>query len=414
MPTMLASSIARQCKEKGYYRTPEFNEQLYLHFAGYSRIENLEEFTGCRVLWLEHNSIEAIENLEALTALRVLHLNHNNLRDLGRCPLPQLDTLNVSHNFIADVSGLDAFPNLQKLYASNNDIDDTQLIHLYSTPNLSVLDLSRNKLSNPDRLIETLAKLQKLHSLNLAGNDVVRKLPNYRKRLIVTIPTLCHLDEMPVFANERRCAEAWQRGGRDEEKAETARIRQEDEERRVAQRQWFERFVQEAKTKPPLGETDYVRDMRAAEELRIAAEFEQKPCKSALTPRPAPASCDGDDNVEDDDDIAIGPVAAPIRPKAAAGPSGTRHHVDPFAECNTASTQEPDPSIVDPTIPVTESDVLDRLRLDEATVEGFASLVGTGAAADKTTTDELITATIEPHNPMASAYKYANALEDLD
>ena len=40
---------------KLYYSTPELNDALYLHYKGRDRIENLEEFTGLKVLYLEGN-----------------------------------------------------------------------------------------------------------------------------------------------------------------------------------------------------------------------------------------------------------------------------------------------------------------------------------------------------------------------
>ena len=43
------------------------------------------------------------------------------------------------------------------------------------------------------------------------------------KTLVAGIKSLNHLDDMPVFARDRRLAEAWTRGGIEEEKAERAR-----------------------------------------------------------------------------------------------------------------------------------------------------------------------------------------------
>ena len=45
-----------------YYRTPELNEKLYLHYKGFAKIENLQPFTNLKVLYLEGNSIKNIRN----------------------------------------------------------------------------------------------------------------------------------------------------------------------------------------------------------------------------------------------------------------------------------------------------------------------------------------------------------------
>ena len=57
-----------------------------------------------------------------------------------------------------------------------------------------------------------------------------KKIKNYRKTLISQIPTLKYLDDRPVFDEDRRFAEAFTRGGLDEERKERDAHKQEKED----------------------------------------------------------------------------------------------------------------------------------------------------------------------------------------
>ncbi|KAK2568453.1 Dynein axonemal assembly factor 1 [Acropora cervicornis] len=156
-PRITKKLLIQLCKDHKLYRTPYLNDVLYLHYKGFDKIENLEEYTGLKCLWLECNGIRNIENLDNQKELRCF-----------------------------------------------------------------VLDVSHNRIEDPE-VLEVFASMENLHVLNMMGNPVIKKIKNYRKMFIIKIKELRYLDDRPVFPRERACAEAWEKGGVEAERAERER-----------------------------------------------------------------------------------------------------------------------------------------------------------------------------------------------
>lgn len=185
---------------------------------------------------MHENVISKIENLDNLAELRVLNLSDNMITTVeGLAGCEKLDSLMLARNRIG-----------------KNGLDD--LRGLLECPAIVSLDIQNNNIQDEAILPEILQKLPNLKVLYLQNNPVVKKIPNYRKTLINAIPTLTYLDDRPVFKDDRRNAEAFARGGNEEERKERQKIKDEEREKHDRNHKAFRDMMAKAREEKRLAE----------------------------------------------------------------------------------------------------------------------------------------------------------------
>lgn len=186
---------------------------MYLHFRGFKRIENLDNYTGCKALWLDSNGFDTIENLGALEQLRCLYLSKNIITQIsGLSSLTELVILDLSNNRISRVENLSCCPQLETVNLGRNSLSSAESIeHFRECLSLKNIDVTNNRLIADEAVLEILQQIPALVALSINGNEVT-KLAHFRKRTISSMPNLGYLDR-PIDEQERYAANAFRESG---------------------------------------------------------------------------------------------------------------------------------------------------------------------------------------------------------
>ena len=220
------------CYYNGGYDSPEFNGNLYLHFFGFKKIENLDNFKNLRVLYLESNAIEKIENLNNLKNLECLYLQNNYITKIENLENNiNLVNLNLQNNKIKKIENLEKLINLENLYISKNQISTSNDIsNILQNEKISLLDIQNNNISEePEKIFEIFLKMKNLKVLYFKGNEVIKSIKNYRRYLISYLTNLTYLDDRPIKDEDRVGAIAFFKGGFKAEVAAREKFKEEND-----------------------------------------------------------------------------------------------------------------------------------------------------------------------------------------
>jgi dynein assembly factor 1 len=154
---------------------------------------------------------------------------------------------------IEKVEGIEHNDKLDTLHLKRNRIGRYKdgsvaaLKGLLDRPSLHCIDVQDCYIEEPEVIDEIFCKMENLKVLYLLNNPCIKKISGYRKSVIAKIPSLTYLDDRPVFEDDRRRAEAWMRGGIEEERVEIKKIKKEKDDKHWANHEAFRIMVNKAK-----------------------------------------------------------------------------------------------------------------------------------------------------------------------
>lgn len=113
-----------------------------------------------------------------LPKLKNLNLSNSKIKSIDEIgtSFTNLESLNVSHCELEDLSGIICFIHLIELDASHNKIDDLVELEMCST--IQILKLNDNNIQNEDNF-SFLISLQNLHILHIKNNPFIKFISNW-------------------------------------------------------------------------------------------------------------------------------------------------------------------------------------------------------------------------------------------
>lgn len=162
-------------------------------FTDFELFKSIEHFTQLNMLNVGCNKFEKDTfknqkfNLNSINEIKLYNgvFNDNSIDILKYFELKNIEIIDLSSNnlsflsFVQDVN----WPKLNRLYLSNNDIKDKDIINLDKFKNLKYIEIYDNEINDIDKVKKLIEKIPKLKvNLNLYSNDNINQnnnaLPN--------------------------------------------------------------------------------------------------------------------------------------------------------------------------------------------------------------------------------------------
>ncbi|XP_019619039.1 PREDICTED: leucine-rich repeat-containing protein 9-like [Branchiostoma belcheri] len=151
--------------------------RLYCLDASLNRIttfKGVEALPNLVTLNLSHNSIKVVDGLEHSQHLQELHLEMNAITDISNMPiLYNLTILRLNSNQLTSLEGIQSLSRLKELHVQKNHLTD--LFPLVSSLGLVVLNAADNHLQSLSDTVDVLKGLKRLHELYLMGNPLQKE-----------------------------------------------------------------------------------------------------------------------------------------------------------------------------------------------------------------------------------------------
>ncbi len=128
--------------------------------------DNLAQINACHQLTqldISNNQITTLDPINELVYLEYLNVSSNHLSAIPAVDFPTLVSLDLSHNWLSDLTGIESYQALVSLNISDNSVTD--LTPVSKLANLNELSLSNNAPSN----IKKLSVLKNLVMLDISG-----------------------------------------------------------------------------------------------------------------------------------------------------------------------------------------------------------------------------------------------------